>query len=152
MGGTPVVHRAVLRCLDAETTEELRVAVALRMRLTQNRFSTTVTVAVKTSGGHTMTVFGVTQTSVPVGGWEEALAGQKQAKGLMERHGAKNYRAMFGMVAGEATGVIASTWEADDYAAHGAIMDKILADPEVQALMAGAPTGWRTTSWVEVPL
>ena len=99
-----------------------------------------------------MTVIGVTQASVPAGGWEEAVAMQKRAKALMERHAAKNYRAMFGMEAGDATGVIASTWEADDYAAHGAIMDKILADPDVQALMAGAPTGWRTTSWVEVPL
>ena len=99
-----------------------------------------------------MTVISVTQVSVPVGGWEEALASQKQAKALMEGHGVKNYRAMFGMVAGEATGVIASTWEADDFGAQGAIMDKILADTEMQALMAGAPTGWRTTSWVEIPL
>jgi len=92
------------------------------------------------------------QTSIPAGWWEEALAAQKQVKAIMERHGAKNYRAMFGMVAGEATGVLASTWEADDFAAQGAITDKLLAAPEIQALMASAPTGWQTTSWVEVPL
>jgi hypothetical protein len=99
-----------------------------------------------------MAVIGVTQASVPPGGGAAAIEIQKRAKALIEKHGGKNYRAMFGMEAGDATGVIASTWEAADYAEHGMIMGRILADPEVQALMAEAPTGWRTTAWIEIPL
>jgi hypothetical protein len=63
------------------------------------------------------------------------------------------------LVAGEATGSTALTFEADDFTAYGVVFDKFLADPEGQALMASTGTsasplagGFQGTMWVDVPL
>ena len=65
-------------------------------------------------------------------------------------------RALAGLVAGEATGSFVFTYEADDFAAYGAVQGKVLADPEIRPLMStgsASPTaGYQTTLWVDVPL
>jgi hypothetical protein len=60
------------------------------------------------------------------------------------------------LVAGEATGSIAFTLEADDFSSYGAIWDRFLVDPELLAMMStgsASPTAsYQTTMWVDVPL
>ena len=59
---------------------------------------------------------------------------------------------------GEATGSLAFIFEADDFGAYGAAMDKFMADPEGMALLsavnttAGPVAGFQGTLWVDVPL
>jgi hypothetical protein len=87
------------------------------------------------------------------------LKRSRKFKAVFERSGATNIRLLAAMVAGEATGSLTFIIESDDFASNGAVLDKLLADPEGQALMATAATsasptmpGYQTTTWVDVPL
>jgi hypothetical protein len=80
----------------------------------------------------------------------------RKAKAIIEKSGGKNVRLLAGLVAGEATGTMAFTVEADDFSSYGAIWDRLLADPELVALMStgsASPTAaYQTSLWVDVPL
>jgi hypothetical protein len=62
------------------------------------------------------------------------------------------------IVAGEASGTLAMTWEADDNASYGAVMDKFLADPDGLALLmqsnsADGPTAaFQSSIWGDIDL
>jgi hypothetical protein len=80
------------------------------------------------------------------------------SKAVFERCGGKNIRLLTALVAGEATGSMTMTIEADDFAASGAVLDKFFADPEGAAMGAAIGTSAspitppQSTLWVDVPL
>ncbi len=65
---------------------------------------------------------------------------------------------MAALTAGQASGSLAMSWEADDFGSQGAVLDKFLADPQGLALMtavnttAGPTGGFQSSIWVDVPL
>jgi len=81
-----------------------------------------------------------------------------KAKAGTEKAGGKNFRTLAGLVAGEATGTFVSTFEADDFASYGAVMDNFFAGPDGQAVMsslgssASPVPGYQGSIWVDVPL
>ena len=105
-----------------------------------------------------MAVVSVTTFSVRPDGYEDALADLRKTKAVVERCGGKNVRLLAALVAGEATGRLAFITEADDFGAIGAATDKILSDPEGQAVMAKVNTSATALGsvqgayWVDVPL
>jgi hypothetical protein len=105
-----------------------------------------------------MAVVQVVTFTVKPDRYEDFLANARTSKALLERHGGKNVRFLAALVAGEATGSFVTTCEADDFATYGSVMDKFLADPDVQAFMATVstsanPTGpYQQSLWVDVPL
>ncbi len=91
--------------------------------------------------------------------FEDQLEEARKFKAVFERSGGKNIRLLAAIVAGEATRSLTFIVGSDDFVGNGAVMDKLLADPEGQALMATAATstsptvpGYQTTVWVDVPL
>jgi hypothetical protein len=105
-----------------------------------------------------MAVVSVTTLTVKPDRYEDFLETSRKAKAILEKSGAKNVRLLAALTAGEASGSLATTWEADDFAAQGAVLDKFLADPEGLALLtstnttAGPTAGFQSTIWVDVPL
>ena len=105
-----------------------------------------------------MAVVGVSTFTVKPDRFEDELEEARKAKTLLEKIGAKNFRLLAAMVAGEQTGSLAMIYEADDFAGWGALMDKFLGDREGMALMAvinttGGPVpGFQGAIWVDVPL
>ena len=105
-----------------------------------------------------MGVMSVTTYTVKPDRYDDFLSDVRTSKPILERSGAQNIRMVAALVAGEATGTLALTWEADGFAAQGAVLDKLLADPEMLALIssvnttAGTTTGFQATTWVDVPL
>ena len=105
-----------------------------------------------------MAVVSVGTFTVKPDRFEDELAELRKAKAVTEKCGAKNYRVLAAMVAGQQTGSLALIFEADDFAAYGAVMDKFLNDPGGLALLsstnstAGPVAGFQGTLWVDVPL
>ncbi len=105
-----------------------------------------------------MAVVHVSTTTVKPDGYEAYLELNRKSKAIIEKCGGKNIRLLAALVAGEATGSFVFTFEADDFAAWGAVGDKFFADPEGQALAASANSGvgpissQQQTVWVDVPL
>jgi hypothetical protein len=103
-----------------------------------------------------MAVVTVATVTVKPDQFEEFVENARKGKAINEKHGAKNVRLLAGLVAGEATGSFAYILEADDFAAFGAVLDKILADPEMRPIMSTGSTSptasYQTTLWVDVPL
>jgi hypothetical protein len=103
-------------------------------------------------------VISVTTLNVKPDKYDAFLDQNRQAKAILERCGATNVRLMGTIVAGEASGTLAMTWEAADNASYGAVMDMFLADPEGMALLmqsnsAGGPvTGFQSSIWGDVEL
>jgi hypothetical protein len=81
----------------------------------------------------------------------------KRAKSTLEFCGAKNVRLLGTLLAGEATGSIVLTWEADDYASYGTVMDKFLNDSAGRALVMeiGSPenpvAAFQSSLWADIP-
>ncbi len=105
-----------------------------------------------------MAVVSVTNTTIRPGTYEAFLDTSRKAKAILERCGAKNFRVLGTLVAGEATASFATTWEADDHASYGAVMDKFLADAEGLALLTDAtgpdgPTAsFQGSLWSDIPM
>jgi hypothetical protein len=105
-----------------------------------------------------MAVVSVTTLTSKPDRYEDLLADIRKAKAILEKSGARNVRLLAALTAGEATGSLASTFEVDDFAAQGAVMDKFLADAEGLALIQQSNTtaspiaGFQSTIWVDVPL
>jgi hypothetical protein len=105
-----------------------------------------------------MAVISVTTLAVKPDKYEALLDVNRKTKEIFERFGAKNFRFIGTLVAGEASGSLAVTWEADDFASYGTIMDKFLADEEGLALLmesnstAGPTAGWQSSVWSDIPL
>ncbi len=105
-----------------------------------------------------MAVVSVTSITIRPGTYEAFLETNRKAKAILERCGAKNLRLLGTLVAGQATASFALTWEADDHASYGAVMDKFLADSEGQALLmqATSPDGptasFQGSIWSDIPM
>lgn len=105
-----------------------------------------------------MTVLSATALTIKPDRYEDFVALEKKWKPILEKCGAKNIRLMAGLVAGEATGSFVVTAEADDFGAGGAVLDKILADPEGSALFRGSTSeagpiaSFQSSQWLEIPL
>jgi hypothetical protein len=105
-----------------------------------------------------MAVVSVTTFTAKPDRFEDAIADTRRVKAVIEKCGGKNVRVLAGLVAGEATGSLAFVYEADDFAAQGAVQDKFFADPEGLALTqstgtsAGPVAGFQGALYVDVPL
>jgi hypothetical protein len=91
--------------------------------------------------------------------FEDWLELSRKSNPVWEKAGGKNIRVLAGLVAGQATGSMVYIVEADDFAAYGSVLDKFMADPDGQAVLASLGTsdspiqpGYQTTLWVDVPL
>ena len=85
--------------------------------------------------------------------WEAFLDSNKQAKVILEKYGAKNVRLLAPIAGAEPSGIFHSTWEADDLATLGRIMDAVYADPDILAMMqSGASSSWTSSILGEIPL
>jgi hypothetical protein len=80
----------------------------------------------------------------------------RPAKAASEKAGVKNHRLLAGLVAGEQTGMVVISTEADDFASAGAASDKAFADPVIRKAMSlgddSPMAGYQISQWVEVPL
>ena len=101
-----------------------------------------------------MPVTNVTTLTVQAGGWDDMVENCKKAKAILERHGGRNVRLMVPVSGGGPSGTAHTTFEADDLAGVGKVLDGIYADPEMIAVMAkGAETSsWESSILVELPL
>lgn len=105
-----------------------------------------------------MAVVSVTTVTVKPDRYDDFLEMTRKVNAILQKCGAKNIRLLAALTAGEASGSLTTTFEADDFAAQGAIVDKFLADPEGFAIMtatnttAGPTVGFQSSIWVDVPL
>jgi hypothetical protein len=101
-----------------------------------------------------MPVTNVTTLTVRPGGWDETVENCKKAKAILERHGGRNVRLMVPVSGGGPSGTAHTTFEADDLAGVGKVLDAIYADPEMLAvMMKGAESAsWESSILVEMPL
>lgn len=86
--------------------------------------------------------------------WEDAQKSLKQGNDLVRKHGGENVGAMVGMAAGPATGTVSLVWTAPDWARFGGVQNALMADPEMQALMAdpnSPASGWDTYVMQTIP-
>jgi hypothetical protein len=88
--------------------------------------------------------------------YQAFLDQHRKAKAVLERCGARNVRLMGTILAGEATGTLAVSFEADDYASIGAVTDKLLADPDGMALLmstnsaSGPIAAFQSSIWSDI--
>jgi hypothetical protein len=104
-----------------------------------------------------MTVVTTTVVTVKPGRFEEYVEKMaRQSKAIVEKYGGRNVRLLAGLVAGEATGTLVISSEADDFAAAGAVIEKNLSDPDTQRRMSledDSPiASYQISQWIEIPL
>jgi hypothetical protein len=85
-----------------------------------------------------MAVVLASTTTVKADGFDSFLEMTRNAKAIFERCGASNLRLLSSVVAGEVTGSFAFTYEADSFAAAGAVRDQLFSDPDGVALMSSS--------------
>jgi hypothetical protein len=103
-----------------------------------------------------MAVISVTVLAVKPGRYDDFAKQQKDAEALLEKCGAKNLRLMVGLTAGEASGSMVSTFEADDFEAHGKVLNAFFAGggTEIMQAISGADSpiaSWQSSTYVDVP-
>ena len=112
---------------------------------------------IEIKGDIAMAVVSVATITLKPGGYAAFTELHKKSKAVLERCGAKNVRLLGTLVAGEATASIAMTWEADNYASYGAVMDKFLTDEAGRALVmdigsADNPVAsFQASLWTDIP-
>jgi len=81
------------------------------------------------------------------------MADSKKAHVIMEKYGAKNVRILAEVAGATPSGTVHSTFEADDLATLGKVLDSIYADPDILALMqSGAAVSWTSSILAEIPV
>ena len=103
-----------------------------------------------------MAVMSVTVVSVKPGRYDEFLKQQNDVEALLKKCGAKNQRLIVGLTAGEASGSMVTTYEADDFEAYGKIMDAFFSGggTEIMETISAADSpiaGWQSSTYVDVP-
>ena len=104
-----------------------------------------------------MAVVSVATMTLQPGGYAAFTELHKKSKAILERCGAKNVRLLGTLVAGQASASIAMSWEADNYSAYGAVMDKFLTDEAGRALVmdigsADNPiASFQSSLWTDIP-
>ena len=95
-----------------------------------------------------MTVVSLTAIQPKPGAkWEDLQKHLKKASDLVRKHGAENVTTLWTVAGGTATGTVTVLSSSADWASYGKIQDAIMADPEMQALMAdsnGPVASWDT--------
>jgi hypothetical protein len=95
-----------------------------------------------------MTVISLTALHLkPGANWEDAQKSIKKGNDLVRKHGGENVTTMVTMAGGDATGTLTLLYTTADWTLYGHLQDALMADPEMQALMAdpNSPTsGWST--------
>ena len=105
-----------------------------------------------------MAVVSVTNITIRPGTYEAFLETSRKAKAVLERCGAKNFRVLGTLVAGEATASFATIWEADDHASYGAGHGQVPRGPGGDELLlesnsAEGPTAVVPGSlWSDIPM
>jgi hypothetical protein len=103
-----------------------------------------------------MAVMNVTVIQVKPGRFEDYLALTKRSDALLTECGAKNVRLITALAAGEASGSMVSTWEADDFTEFGKVTDAFFAKGGVDIMTetggADSPIlSWQNSTFVDVP-
>jgi hypothetical protein len=103
-----------------------------------------------------MAVMSVTVMTIKPGRYADFLAGTKEADALLEKCGAKNLRLIAGLAAGEASGTIVATWEADDFEAFGKVSQAFFTSGGTELLEGtGAEDSpiahWQNSMYVDIP-
>ena len=68
--------------------------------------------------------------------WEDFQKHLKKGCDLARKHGAENVTTMVNMAGGTATGTLSILSTSADWTSYGKNQDAVMADPEMQALMA----------------
>ena len=68
--------------------------------------------------------------------WEDIQKQLKKGSDLARKHGAENVTTMVNMAGGTTTGTVSILSTSADWTSYGKHQDAIMADPEMQALMA----------------
>jgi hypothetical protein len=103
-----------------------------------------------------MAVMSVAVLTVKPGRYEDFLKQQRMAEALLKNAGAKNLRLIVGLTAGEASGSMVTTWEADDFTEFGRVTDAFFANGGAELMMelnsADSPIGgWQASTFVDIP-
>jgi hypothetical protein len=84
-----------------------------------------------------MTVVSLTAIQPKPGAkWEDLQKQLKKASDLVRKHGAENVTTLWTVAGGTATGTVTVLSSSADWTSYGKIQDAMMADPEMQALMA----------------
>jgi len=98
-----------------------------------------------------MAVVNVSTITVADGRWEQFLEDSKKAHVIMEKYGAKNVRILAEVAGSTPSGTVHSTFEADNLAALGKILDSVYSDPDILAMMqSSAAASWTSSILAEV--
>jgi hypothetical protein len=103
-----------------------------------------------------MAVMSVTIVTVKPGRFEDYLAMAKRSEGLLTDCGAKNVRLIVGLAAGEASGSMVTTWEADTFTEYGKVTDAFFEKGGTEIMnengSADSPiVSWQSSTYVDVP-
>jgi hypothetical protein len=84
-----------------------------------------------------------------------SLKTQTQSEALLVKSGAKNPRLIAAMAAGEASGSLVSTWEADDWAKYGQVLEAFFSgggDAVMMEISAeDSPISSWSSTYVDIP-
>ena len=86
--------------------------------------------------------------------WEDLQKQIKRGNDLARKHGAENVTTLWTVTGGTATGTVTLLSSSADWAVYGKIQEALMADPEMQALMAdpnSAVASWDTYVSQTVP-
>ena len=84
-----------------------------------------------------MTVVSLTAIHAkPGASWEHIQQAIKKGNDLVRKHGGENVTALVGMAAGPVTATVSVLSTTADWTSYGKVQDALMADPEMQALMA----------------
>jgi hypothetical protein len=72
----------------------------------------------------------------PGASWDALQKQIKKGNELAQKHGAENVAVLAGMASGPETGTLSIISTSADWTTYGKIQDAMMADPEMQALMA----------------
>ena len=103
-----------------------------------------------------MAIMSVTVMTIKPGRYAEFLAGTAEADELLKKSGAKNLRLIAGLAAGEGSGTIVSTWEADDFEDFGKISQAFFENGGTDVMegvgSADSPVAsWQNSIFVDIP-
>jgi hypothetical protein len=103
-----------------------------------------------------MAVMSVTIIAVKPGRMDDYLDIVRRSEQLLTDCGAKNVRLIVGLAAGEASGSMVTTWEADDFTEYGRVTDGFFSKGGVEIMnengAADSPIlSWQSSTYVDVP-
>jgi hypothetical protein len=100
-----------------------------------------------------MAVINVTTLTVAPDRWEQFIGDNKKSKAILERHGAKAVRLLAEVAGSVPSGTVHMTFEADNLAALGKILDSVYADPDILAMMqSGVAVSWTSSILGDIPV